>query len=792
MTRNHGNAHMETKRNTGRGPAAIGEEVRRRERFDPTASAGLFVGVSRFDDRRFAEVPFAVDDAVDLAHLFTFELGLIEPGRVVLALAGEVRKPETRSRLEELSGAGVRRAQAHLTTVYRSLAQLRAESGPEGLLVVAVATHGFSDQGGDYLIAADSLLERPEHTGVKVEVLFDDVARAVSPRRLVLLDACRERLTQGTRGRGASRMTESFAEAITGALGQVVLSGATLGGFAYDDEERGNGVFTAAVLDGLRGQATADENGFITVRSLGDFVQRRVVQWVRRFRPEDAGQSLGIGQRLEGAAADLPLAVDPEHSRAAEQYRVRREEALLRLKDNLGRVLTGALYDEVMGLLPAGGTGAGADELLAEIEALDGGVRSQRSFRDYLRERRKAAAPDERADPVGRGSDERTGTVTAEEASEPVPTPRRQGGSAARAGRSAWRKAGVRFWPVVGGAAVALVVLFVVGMVWIGGFGESPPPYGTAPGSSGSEGLQDDSASTAFLDWPARPEAGTAAAGPLDMRFRFVPAGNYWIGSPEEEAGRFDSETRHRVRLNHGFWLSETEVTQRQWQELIPENPSNFQTCGADCPVEAVNWYDAVTYANLLSEHAGLDPCYELSGCSGRPGRDGYACGQVSFSGLDCPGFRLPTEAEWEVAARAGTETAIYTGKLTIRGTSGPALDPIAWYGGNSDGSSHPVGRKDSNAWGFHDMLGNVYEWVWDRWGEYHAGPVIDPTGPEEGSSLVIRGGSWASGARYVRAAYRSGIAPSRRWGSLGFRLARGQVSAQEGRSPGQGAPGIE
>jgi len=278
---------------------------------------------------------------------------------------------------------------------------------------------------------------------------------------------------------------------------------------------------------------------------------------------------------------------------------------------------------------------------------------------------------------------------------------------------------------------------------------------------------------------PRKLAAGTAWEGAIRMRFRFVPAGTYTIGSPKDEPGRTDGETPpHAVKLTRGFWLGETEVTQLQWEELVPKNPSTFKKCGGDCPVEGVSWFEAVTFANLLSEREGLDHCYDIWDCSGEMGTESYSCDGVPFKGLDCLGYRLPTEAEWEVAARAGTTTAIYTGGLTLQGRwAAPELDLIAWYAGNSGDATHFARGKKANPWGFHDMLGNVFEWTWDSWQEeIPTTLVVDPLGPAQGAIRVFRGGSWYGNARYVRAAYRFGDQPSIRNSFLGFRLARGQV----------------
>jgi formylglycine-generating enzyme required for sulfatase activity len=669
--------------------AKLPPEVRQAEGFDPTQSAGLFVGIRHFTkDESFLEVPFAVDDAVDLADLFVRELELVRADKVVLSLSGEPQKPASRERLTTLLGLGVKRESAELTDVLLLLDRQRKASGPSGVFVAAFATHGFSDQGSDYLVAADSLRPFIRNTGVVLNQVFDVVARASAPRRLVLLDACRERFTSA-RATGGSPMSASFADAIAGARGLAVISGATLGGYAYDDLSRQNGVFSAAVLDGLRGGAPTDARSFITVRTLGDYVNERVLTWVRDNRSADVLVSQGVSRRIEGVVAEMPLAVDAGRLETVAAYQRRRDAALDRLRRNLETPLSGAMYDEMKASL--GGDSPSADRLalLSEIEALDGSERMRRALAFYWQGRRSASVPSE--------SERRI-------ASEP----RR----------------------------------------------------------------------------PAEGEREVVRISGVDFAWRFIPPGTFKMGSPAGEEGRDDDETFHDVTLTRGFWMSETEVTQGQWQALMKSNPAYFKRCGLACPIETVNWYEALAFANALSLSAGLDACYELSGNE-----------QAVFTSLDCEGYRLPTEAEWEYAARARSQTAIYTGIMPILGLrNSPKLGEIAWYGGNSgvtyEGGydcsdwkereqraekcgTHPVGTKPRNDWGLADMLGNVYEWVWDSYGKYPEAVERDPRGSDGGAFRVLRGGGWFGYARDCRAALRLRFDPRSRDGYVGFRLVR-------------------
>ena len=233
-----------------------------------------------------------------------------------------------------------------------------------------------------------------------------------------------------------------------------------------------------------------------------------------------------------------------------------------------------------------------------------------------------------------------------------------------------------------------------------------------------------------------------------------IPAGTFMMGSPSYEEGRDDDEGPiHEVRMSP-FCMAKTEVTQAKWAEVMGGNPSHFSGCGGSCPVEQVSWFDAVRFCNELSSRDGLTPCYRISGES------------VTWD-RSANGYRLPTEAEWEYACRAGTMTRFYTGNTE------QDLSRAGWYDGNSGDRTHPVGEKARNAWGLYDMHGNVWEWCWDWLGPYGSGTVSDPEGPGGGSNRVLRGGSWNNLARSCRAAFRIRHEPGFRRASNGFRLSR-------------------
>jgi formylglycine-generating enzyme required for sulfatase activity len=227
------------------------------------------------------------------------------------------------------------------------------------------------------------------------------------------------------------------------------------------------------------------------------------------------------------------------------------------------------------------------------------------------------------------------------------------------------------------------------------------------------------------------------------------------MGSPANEPERSGSEVQHQVTVS-GFSMGNYEVTQKEWREVMGNNPSYFQ--GDHLPVESVSWYEAVEYCNRRSQREGLTPAYTINGTN------------VSWN-RNANGYRLPTEAEWEYACRAGTIGPFSTGNNISTGQAN--YDGNNPYNNNAKGSYRgktvSVGSFAPNSWGLYDMHGNVWEWCWDRYGDYPGGAQTDPAG----AYRVRRGGSWSGSARYLRSASRYSYAPAVRSRYLGFRLVR-------------------
>lgn len=255
-----------------------------------------------------------------------------------------------------------------------------------------------------------------------------------------------------------------------------------------------------------------------------------------------------------------------------------------------------------------------------------------------------------------------------------------------------------------------------------------------------------------------------AVTNKLGMTFVYVPAGQFLMGSPKDEMGRDWNEQLHSVTISKGFYIQESEVTQGQWKKLVGFNPSSFTDCGENCPVDTVSWEQCIEFIRVLNEWEGTTK------------------------------YRLPTEAEWEYACRAGSITAFANGDITqdFCAPIEPALDEISWYCGNSGYKNppdvlrpHPVKTKKPNRWGIYDMHGNVQEWCMDSCGwksswfgrtgavtSTYKDNIADPIS-KEGDRRIIRGGGWHQPPKYCRSANRSFYKPVAKRNSLGFRIVR-------------------
>lgn len=263
-----------------------------------------------------------------------------------------------------------------------------------------------------------------------------------------------------------------------------------------------------------------------------------------------------------------------------------------------------------------------------------------------------------------------------------------------------------------------------------------------------------------------------------------IPSGCFKMGSPEKEPCRYaPNEQEHFVTLTHGFQIMQSEVTQNEFKKHMGYNPSSNFSCGLNCPVEMISWHESSAFCNELSKLKGYAECYEDFGskkictkntdcsnsyelcikgiCSRYRISNKYS--GISKTIYECPGYRLPTDAEWEYAYRSGTNAAYYNGKNSQATCKTNDLNAslIGWYKANSNSLLHIVKQKNPNLWGIYDMPGNVWEWCND-WQDHGAlkKDETNPLGPTSGTQKIIRGGSWGGNPEHLRAAYKASWKP--------------------------------
>jgi len=306
----------------------------------------------------------------------------------------------------------------------------------------------------------------------------------------------------------------------------------------------------------------------------------------------------------------------------------------------------------------------------------------------------------------------------------------------------------------------AIVGLMLLGVA-VGGCQQASPPEPRQPAAASSP-----AANPPTLTPPAAngSTANRSTAGAATIRTKsgiemvLIPAGEFLMG---DDRGEDDEQPAHTVRVR-SFYMDVSEVTQESFQAMLGRNPAKWQDPAK--PVERMSWYFAIQYCNMRSTREGLQPCYDL---------------QTGHCDFTADGYRLPTEAEWEYACRAGTSTQYSFGDQAGK------LTDFAWFKKNSGAATHAVKQKSPNPWGLYDMHGNVAEWCNDLYADgYAAGPAQDPQGPESGEDRVLRGGSWKTSEDSCRCSARNYEAPGLAdvcfgYEAYGFRCVR--TAAEQG-----------
>lgn len=652
----------------------------------------LVIGVDQYRDGNISPLRGAANDAAKLARALTDYADF--PSDQVILLATD--QPEER--------------QPTRINILTYLSNLSSAVPKDGLLLVAFAGHGIERGGQAYLIPSDARLTDDisllEESAISVERMHQRIRAAQVAQVVVLLDACRN--DPGGRADAPNPLTQAYVRGFNfDVRNREVQAFATIyatavGQRAYEYQEKKQGYFTWAVVEGLKG-AAANEKGEVTLSSLVKYVQEVV--------PKRIAIDLGMGKQqrpfavIEGYRADeLVVAVSAPPS-AATNASTTTSRPSVTLED------VGAVEAEYWETIKNSTNAADYQEYLKEYPQ---GRYAQLA---RLKLRQMDAKKEDFDSPYFKGLNMVNGRDLKD---------------------------------LSDGELSAALNYFL----------RAEGGTHDAEAKRYADRLGKEFDRRRHLDKPqpssvSVPRAGVIVRNQIGMEFGYVPAGTFMMGS---ENGQTWEKPVHQVTIREGFYMGRYEVTQAQWQQVMGSNPSYFKNCD-QCPVEQVSWNDAQEFIQRLNAHG-----------------DGFI-------------YRLPSEAEWEYACRAG-RTGDFTGNL----------DLTAWYGNNSGqryldaaeiwrqypntafqyiakngGKTHPAGQKQPNAFGIYDMYGNVWEWCADYYHENYNGSPNDGSPWLMGGAStprVMRGRSWVDDAAHIRSTDRSGVMPDVRTGTnYGFRV---------------------
>jgi len=602
--------------------------------------------------------------------------------------------------------------------IVKALKYVAKKAGKEDLFVFSFSGHGISSNRKSYLLTYYSEMGALIDTALSIERVSELIGQIPASKKLLILDACRNDPSKG-RGGAPNVLTGDFARGIVVTPGNADVRGscresATLfscevGQRAYEWPEKNRGYFSYFLEQGLNGKA-ADDSGAVTLGSLVGYLRHAVPDTLQRTQGIDRVQQPYVVME-GGDPASWVLTEIGKKDWAAEV--TRRQTELSRL-DQLAsaqkiadqrRKAEEEAYQQKL---------AAMDQQIIKMKKRLGtsSARSGDNLDTMLAmidqkeaEQQKMAALKQQRE--------------AEEKKRQSEMKRLQAEKNQKI-RTSFEEDAEKYKKIMAS------------------------PYGRDMGAVAWQQLVQkypEAAKGISTGDIEKMKSVFYKLAPLindlGMAFVYIEPGTFMMGSPSNEKNRDDDETQHRVTLTKGYYLQTTEVTQGQWKAIMGNNPSNFKNCGDDCPVENVSWNDVQEFIKKVNQREGINV------------------------------YRLPTEAEWEYACRAGSTTSYCFGNRS------DGLEAYAWYTSNSGGKPHPKVQKQPNAWGLYDMYGNVWEWCADWYGDYPSGSVTDSKGPSSGKSRVSRGGSWNSLARFCRSAFRGRDFPGNRSSILGFRLAR-------------------
>jgi formylglycine-generating enzyme len=665
-----------------RGIAVVFEPL---DQQSPPGNAGLFVGVNEFEDPTLSPLQFAVHDAIELAHLFVGELKLIPASHAYLLLSGEPQAAAMRERLEDLRRQGVTVRTATRAEILAALLQVCGTGRSDSdLLVAFFSSHGFEQAGSPLIMPRDGRRKLLADTAVPLRSIETQMEESRAGHRLVLVDACQERVPARAIDRAAGTpMARAFSEALKTPTGQAKLASCSPGELSFEHPMFGgvgHGVFTYAILEALRGGAPADCENLVRFGAVSGFVSHRVTEWSNE-RGRKQTPWLSGPEKIR----QLPLAVR-------------------------------------------------ADDLTSLAEAVLG-LEATSLFDASLR--RRLAAQSRAAD-LSRDADRLLVSRTRDF--------------------------------VQGRLSEDLFVPYLLNVLG--------PPLAVAPFDAAAARAYQE----AWADRLGRPVDLTNSVG---IPLRLIPPGEFLMGSPDSEQDRDADETPQRpVLIAQPFYIGQYEVTVGQFRQFV--QATGYRTDAEKDGRGSVGWNSGRReLEGPRPEYTWQHPGFEQS--------DGHPAVNLSWndaaafcewlSDKESRVYRLPTEAQWEYACRAGTTTRWYHGNSAdgLAGISNvadgtakqtfPGWDTIAAHDGHV--FTAPGGSYGANPWGLYDVHGNASEWCrdWYAVDSYVNSPGTDPQGPDSGQFRVVRGGSWYAAAWGCRSAIRNYNAPAGREPYLGFRV---------------------